>query len=141
LNLRRAVQAIERVYMGLNPPLTMPRLIVLRHLERAGSQLHTQIVQGTGVDKSTLGTLLKAMGREGLVKFERGIGGAGGDARTVTVWIATRGRRAMLTSEMCLRAAETMVFGRVTVDDLDAARRFAALARAAVIDADRMQGQ
>ena len=99
------------------PPVTLPRFIVLRHLMIAGGQFQTDIVRGTGIDRSTLATMLEAMQRDRLVDCERGLCG---DHRTVTVTLAPAGRKALGEATKAIRVAEVLVLGNISAVDLNA---------------------
>jgi len=109
--LRRSQQAILSNYaLEARTALTIDRVRVLTDLAQFGSAIQIALVRRTGIDRSTLAVLLKAMASDGHITQRRG---AKGDERAVVCTITKDGRKAMREARRGLQTAEREVFSRV----------------------------
>lgn len=121
--LRHATQAIHKAFAAENrSALTIDRLTVLSQVIN-GPQKQRAIVEATGIDRSTLSELIRAMVKQGLVTSRRDQD----DQRATLVSITVFGRREHRTAAASLVNAETAL-----LDTLDPQHR-AQLIRALVM--------
>jgi DNA-binding MarR family transcriptional regulator len=94
--LHRASQAVELVFaMGMGTSgLTARQLAVLMTVERYEGLSQTDLVERTGIDRSTLADVVGRLKRKGLIQRRR----TKEDARAYAVKLTDEGRRALQTA-------------------------------------------
>lgn len=117
----RPSDAIRRAYQRLTAdfnkaPLTLPQTSVLRALMDRGIVNQTSLVAATGIDRSTLGEMLKRMASQGLVAAVR----LESDNRNNLISLTPAGRKALLKSETALADAESSMMRMVPHADRQA---------------------
>lgn len=110
--LRRAYQAISAEFSG-DGRLSLPQITVLRCLMAAGPIFQRQIVEQTGIDRSTLSELLRRMATLGMVVNVRRMA----DLRSISVSITPRGRAALLKADDQLADAEASLMRTIKPED------------------------
>jgi DNA-binding MarR family transcriptional regulator len=117
--LRRAQQAIVANYMLEDRTgLSIDRVRVLATLAKSGPSIQIALVGRSGIDRSTLAVLVKAMASDGMLTLQRG---ANGDGRAITCSITKDGRKALRQAQRGLERAERIILARVSRADQVAA--------------------
>lgn len=87
-------KAAHRAFESVSPqPMNRARLLHAIEINDGGSQ--SELVSATGIDRSTMTTMLMTMERDGLVRRSR----SKRDARVVNVTLTPTGRRALRSCE------------------------------------------
>lgn len=107
--LRAANQAFTTLYAKSDPALTVPQMVVLRALYGHGSQTQTDLVVTTGIDRSTLGTMVADMEARGHLSRSH----AGEDRRAKVVAMTPLGRGLYMRTTDRLAYAEKQLLARV----------------------------
>lgn len=110
--LHRASQVTEERLSALAPTTPTPRqLLVLQALSHMEKMSQTNIVQATGVDRSTISDIIKRLVRNGWVKRKRSTL----DARVQVVELTEGGRAAIDVASNALAVAESEVLAMISV--------------------------
>ena len=113
--IRAAGQAIGSLYTEQSPPITLTQLSVLRALTMHGPLNQTQLVEKTGIDRSTMATMLATMADYGHVMKRR----EGQDKRSNTISMTSAGRRAFGRASSALNVAERRMLRTIPPRHLD----------------------
>jgi DNA-binding MarR family transcriptional regulator len=109
--VRRTNQALAAIYSTAHPKgLTIPQFAVLDVLRTEGPKFLWQLVEATGIDRSSMSEMVKRLAREGLVKIERDER----DARRMRATITIMGRKAARKAETPLWNAEVDLMAKLT---------------------------
>lgn len=99
--LRRACATVEAAYMAQQPAMTLPQLMVMVALED-GPQTQVDLIDMTGIDRSTLSAMLQKMKEASLVTVTR----MEADTRATEVLPTRGGRASMKTALRAMEVAE-----------------------------------
>lgn len=111
--IRKAQQHLAAAFQTGKAPLTMPQAEVLRALFLHGPQYQRQITDLTGIDRSTLSSILQRLANDAMVanaKLE-------GHRRAILVTITPAGRKALDKANGALLTAEAKLVGFVLPAD------------------------
>src|SRR5262245_56568660 len=89
--LHRAVQCVDDIFKGEVSNLTPRQLAVLIAVAAKEGGNQTDLVNATGVDRSTMADLVKRLSRKGFLQRRR----TAKDARAYAVKLTDQGRRAL----------------------------------------------
>jgi DNA-binding MarR family transcriptional regulator len=120
--LHRASQAADELFASetSGADLTPRQFAVLAALEMLESASQTQIVEATGIDRSTLADIVKRLVKRGLLNRRR----SRSDARAYVVRLTPEGRAALVAIKPAARRVEERLLQQVEGarrDDLIAA--------------------
>lgn len=115
--MRRAYQHLVSTFSGA--PLTLPQTAVLGSLLHHGPLNQTQLVAACGVDRSTLGEMLKRLATMGAVVALR----TEADKRAILVSLTPKGRAMLLKAQSVLSLAEASLMQMVPAADRTAFMR------------------
>lgn len=107
--VRRAYQRLAASFDG---PVTLPQAAILRSL-LVGARTQTQIVSASGIDRSTVGEMLRRMHAQGLTTAKQ----SEEDKRANLVEITKVGRRALIKANHALFMAEAAMMQMVPSAD------------------------
>lgn len=100
--LRRAYQRLGAEFLTSAPTLTLTQVAILRPLLQNGPQKQRQIMEASGVDRSTLSESLSRMATAGLVVAVR----MPEDSRATMVSLTPAGRQALERADAAVSQAE-----------------------------------
>ncbi len=110
-DMRRAYQRLAANFAG--GALTLPQTAVLRALLGGGPMNQTRLVEASGIDRSTLGEMLRRLASAGHVVAAR----AEGDKRANLVLLTPGGRTTLWKAEKALAAAEADLVAAIPAAD------------------------
>lgn len=112
--LHRASQLTEEAYVASAPDgtgLTPRQLLALRFVSDHPLCSQTDIVENTGIDRSTLADIARRLMKGGMIERER----SKDDARAYQLKISTSGKRALSASEKAASAVEAAILSKLPV--------------------------
>ena len=105
--LHGAVQTAAAIFMqhAAKLDLTPRQFAVLVIVDENGGLNQTQIVERTGIDRSTLSDVVRRLIHRGLLRRRR----SNDDARAYTVWLSDKGRRVLSEVEPAVAQADAAI--------------------------------
>lgn len=103
--IHRIEQALTREHAAAESPLTPRQLLALEFVSKNDGCSQTDIVDGTGIDRSTLADLVRRLVKTGLVARRRDRN----DARAYVLRITDEGSRALAKAQAARKKAEAKV--------------------------------
>lgn len=103
--IRLAHQGLDRAYRDMTPPVTMPQLAILEALAEKRQATQSELVDATGIDRSTMANVLLAMIGRGLVVREV----SETDNRAKLVSLTAKGNKDMRVGRRALEIAEAAI--------------------------------
>jgi DNA-binding MarR family transcriptional regulator len=114
--LHRASQRASGVFQGeLTGGLTPRQFIILTTVAQDEGLNQTQLVERTGIDRSTLADVVRRMLRKGLLQRRR----TREDARAYAVKLTEEGRRALRQAEPLARRADEKLLAALSAPERD----------------------
>ena len=105
--LHRAGQCAAEIFQAEIPNLTPRQFAVLMTVASDEGASQTRLVNAIGVDRTTLGDIVRRLVRKGLLQRKR----AREDARAYAVKLTDRGRRVLRTALPAARRVDQRVIG------------------------------
>jgi MarR family transcriptional regulator, temperature-dependent positive regulator of motility len=128
--LHRASQAVEAMFAEKGDWITPRQVVLLACVAEDDGLIQTEIVERTGIDRSTIADIVRRLSRRGLVQRQR----SRKDRRAQTVRLTAKGRKALAAYapkldaiDSALRAAlgktrcETLLAGLAAITTLNEA--------------------
>ena len=112
--LRRAQQRAVEIYLdevgedGLRPP----QFALLLTVYQNGGLNQTELVQHTGIDRSTLADMIARLEKRGLLRRK-----PGEDQRTRHIWVTDAGRAAVEANAAAAQRAQDRIMAPIAPDD------------------------
>jgi DNA-binding MarR family transcriptional regulator len=114
--LHRASQAVDAVFGTWSKHLTPRQLAVLMTIEECEGGNQTELVNRTGIDRSTLSDVVARLKRKGLIQRRR----PNNDARAYAVKLTDEGRRVLRASLPISVGVDRSVLGALPKDRREA---------------------
>ena len=116
--LHRASQRADELFIASTgkSDLRPRQYAVLRVLAKNQDISQTDIVEATGIDRSTLADIVRRLVSKGLVKRNR----TKEDARMYEVRLTASGQNALATAEQAAKTAETRLLAKLSASDRNA---------------------
>lgn len=103
--IHRIEQALTREHAAAESPLTPRQLLALEFISRNEGCSQTDVVENTGIDRSTLADLVRRLVKTGLIARTR----SKEDARAYVLRVTENGSRALAKAQQARKKAEAKV--------------------------------